>query len=133
MRRREFVTLGAASAAIAAAGAKAAPQPGRDTHEPVEFGRARFQSLLTHRFNVSARGSLRAFPATLAAIEDGPAHPGLDQFSLLFRGTASLPQGLCWLSHANGTQFMLHLEVASVSSDQECRRATFSLLQAPHV
>jgi hypothetical protein len=90
------------------------------------FSRTRFRSWLNQEFRLTASNSLRGARAVLIAVEDGPAHAGLDQFSVVFRGGASLPQGLTWLSRPGGTQFMLHLNGEPAGT---LRRAHFSLLE----
>ncbi|MGO9930509.1 MAG: DUF6916 family protein [Steroidobacteraceae bacterium] len=130
MQRREFLTASAASAALLAAGSTGSaatvvlPAAGA-----AGFNRARFRSWLNDEFQVTAWGSLRRSRATLAAVDDGPSHAGLEQFSIVFRGSAPLPAGLCWVSHPDA-QFVLHLHGA-VGGMQ--RRAHFSLLEARHV
>jgi hypothetical protein len=93
------------------------------------FSGARFRSWLNEEFRLTPGDSLRSSRATLVAVEDGPSHAGLEQFSLVFRGGASLPTGLCWLSRADGTQFMLHLQGAPATT---LRHAHFSLLEVRH-
>jgi hypothetical protein len=128
MHRRKFLTVSAASATLIVAGesctamtAPAAAVPGGG------FSRTLFRSWLNQEFRLIASNSLRGFRAVLTAVEDGPVHAGLDQFSVVFRGGASLPQGLVWLLHPNGTQFMLHL---NGEPGNTLRRAHFCLLEA---
>jgi hypothetical protein len=128
MHRRDFLTAGAASATIAAGAT-----PVWRAHDSTQFSRAQFRGWLNHNFHVTAHGALRASPATLVAVEDGPAHPRLEQFRVLFRGAASLPTGMCWLSHADGAQFALYLEAAPCATNESLRRATFGLLERRHV
>ena len=129
MRRREFLTVSAASAAMAAAGnGSKAAQVLRTT--PAEgFSRAQFRSWLDEDFGVTHAGSLRRSRATLIAVDDGPTHGRLEQFSVVFRGSTPMPRGLCWISPPGGAQFMLHLHGTPGTS---LRRAHFSLLEARH-
>jgi hypothetical protein len=124
MRRRDFLTT-TASAAVVAVGATgdAAILPTSRTNG---FNRAQFRSWVNDDFRLSAQSSLRAIRATLTAVDDGPGCRGLEQFSVVFRGAASLPTGLCWVSHTNGAQFMLHLHGLPGGT---VRRAHFSLLE----
>ncbi|HEY0801332.1 MAG TPA: hypothetical protein VGD54_10850 [Steroidobacteraceae bacterium] len=129
MRRREFLSTGAACAALAAAGpgnAAAVSQADR----PEGFSRAQFRAWLNQEFNLVQAGSLRQSRATLIAVDDAIPHAKLDEFSVLFRGGAAMPGGLCWLSPPNGPQFLLHLHGAPEGS---LRRAHFSLLETLYV
>jgi len=133
MRRREFLTAGAVSATVAVAAAARASAP---LHAPQElrFSRDQFLAWRHEQFRVTAYGALRAHQATLVAVEDGPVHPGLQQFRVSFQGAAGLPTGLCLLEHAGGARFSLHLEAvpdagATRASRGVLRRATFGLLE----
>jgi hypothetical protein len=130
MHRREFLTVSAASAALAAVGGSGNATAASPAAEPGgEFNRTRFRSWLNEEFRLTASDSLRGSRATLIAVEDGPAHAGLDQFSVVFRGGASLPRGLTWLSRSDGTLFLLDLNGAPTGT---LRRAHFSLLETQH-
>ena len=130
MRRRDFLTTTAASAAVVAVGATGDAATVLPSSQTKGFNRAQFRSWLDHEFRLSARSSLRASRATLTAVDDGPGCRGLEQFSVVFRGAASLPTGLCWVSHTDGAQFMLHLHGLPGGA---VRRAHFSLLEPQHV
>jgi len=130
MRRRDFIATSAVSATAAAVGVsaqKAMAFPGSPTKR---LSRATFRSWLGSEFRLSAGSSFRTAVATLVAVDDGPASAGLEQFSVVFGGTTSMPTGLCWISHADGAQFLLHL---NGPPDGARRRAHFSLLELHNV
>jgi hypothetical protein len=129
MRRREFLTTSVTSATLLGLAGTSVAGVG-PVSLPDEFNRTRFRSWLNQEFRIVASGSLRSAPARLVAIDDGPAQAGLNQFSILFKGSEALPRGLCWLSHPDGAHFMLHLDGAPGSGR---RRAHFSLLEPRHV
>jgi hypothetical protein len=129
MQRRKFLTASAATATLMAVGKTGNTAGVSPTPATNGFSGARFRSWLNEEFRLTSGSSLRSSRATLVAVEDGPARPGLDQFSVVFRGSASLPTGLCWLSRADGTQFMLHLQGAPAAT---LRHAHFSLLEVRH-
>ena len=128
MRRRDFIATGAVSATAAAVGAstqKALAMPGSPSNR---LNRTTFRSWLGSEFRLSAGSSFRTSPATLVAVDDGPTSAGLEQFSVVFGGATPLPTGLCWVTHADGAQFLLHLHGQPHAAR---RRAHFSLLE-PH-
>jgi len=84
---------------------------------------------LDEDFQIRSYGSLRQVRAKLTAIEDRLSAPGLEQFSVVFRGASSLPRGSCWLSRSDGTQFTLHLRGGA---SPVVRRANFALLETRH-
>jgi hypothetical protein len=132
MHRRKFLTVSAASAALAALGETsaviaAAPNVGRRFSG---FSRAQFAAWIDQDFHITPYGSLRRVRATLTAVEDRITAPGLEQFSVMFRGASTLPQGPCSLWRADGTHFTLHLQGAPSSV---VRRADFALLEARDV
>lgn len=132
MRRREFLSVSAASAALVALGETsdamaAAPTVASGFNG---FSRAQFAAWLGEDFDIRACGSLRSVRAKLTAIEDRLAAPGLEQFRVVFRGASSLPRGSCWLSRSDGTQFSLQLQGAA---SPVLRRANFALLETRHV
>jgi hypothetical protein len=130
MRRREFLTFSAASGAVAATGsAMGAAAALWDFQGTPPLSRAGFLAYLNREFHVSSHGGVRAAVAAMVAVKDGPAHPGLEQFSVLFHGRTSLPTGLCWVTHADGTRFSLYLDDAPCMGAGTLRRATFSLLE----
>lgn len=128
MRRREFLTVSAASGALVALGETGDAMAAA----PIVvngFSRAQFAAWLNEDFQISSCGSLRSVRAKLTAIEDRSKAPGLEQFSVVFRGVSSLPRGFCWLSRSDGTQFTLHLRGAA---SPILRRANFALLETRH-
>jgi hypothetical protein len=132
MQRREFLTAGAASATLAVVGTQGAGAGwGRDV--PAALSRAQFSGWMNQRFRILAQGTLRGHTATLVAVTDGPARPGLSQFRVSFRGASPLPSGLCLLEHAGGRCFLLHLEPASGAEASTLRHATFALLEKADV
>src|SRR5271170_728729 len=139
MRRREFLNVSAASAALVAMGetsdamslgetSKAAAPPAPPLGNG--FSRAQFAAWLDEDFEIRSYGSLRRVRAKLTAVEDRFNAPGLEQFSVVFRGSSSLPRGSCWLSRSDGTQFTLHLQG---TDSPVMRRANFALLETRHV
>lgn len=69
-----------------------------------------------------------AVKATLVCLDDGPHHPGLEQFSVVFEGV-NLEEGLYEVSHAN----LGRLPVTLIPSDSRFSRhargrAFFSLI-----
>jgi len=129
MRRREFLTVSAASAALVALGETSDAM----SAAPIVvngFSRAQFAAWLNEDFQISSCGSLRSVRAKLTAIENRITAPGLDQFSVVFRGASSLPRGFCWLSRSDGTRFTLQLNGAT---SPVLRRANFALLETRHV
>jgi hypothetical protein len=132
MRRREFLTVSAASAALAALGETSGAVATAPTTPTVAdgFSRAQFAAWLDEDFDIRAHGSLRCVRAQLTAVEDRLTAPGLEQFSVVFRGVSALPRGSCWLSRSDGTQFTLHLQG---TKSPLLRRANFALLETRHV
>jgi hypothetical protein len=129
MRRREFLTVSAASAALVALGETSGAVATAPTVAD-GFSRAQFAAWLDEDFDIRAHGSLRCVRAKLTAIEDRLTAPGLEQFSVVFRGVSALPRGSCWLSRSDGTQFTLHLQG---TKSPLLRRANFALLETRHV
>ena len=128
MRRREFLTVSAASATVAATGATLLWK-----RRERQFSRSTFVAWLGQQFNVT-QGAMPAASATLVAVEDSSArHTGVEQFSVLFQSATALPTGACWLAHADGTQFPLYLDESAGSDPGSLRRATFSLLEKRNV
>jgi len=128
MHRREFLATTAASAAMLAVGV-AGSADAWPCGASNGFNRARFKSWLNREFRLGAQGAPRGFRATLMTVDDGPTHAGLEQFSIVFRGSTALPTGLCRLSPPDGAPFMLHL---SGIPGGTLRRAHFSLLEPQH-
>lgn len=138
MQRRDFLTASAATATLVAASAgghaAAATSSVWSGQPAARVSRARFVAWLNSGFKVAAPGSLRTALATLIEVQDGPVNAGLEQFSVVFRGSSSLPTGQCWLSHEDGSEIPLYLDDAApgVAPGVALRRATFSLLEQRH-
>lgn len=129
MRRREFLTVSAASGALVALG-EASGAMAAAPSVVNGFSRAQFAAWLNEDFQISSCGSLRSVRAKLTAIEDRIKAPGLEQFSVVFRGASPLPRGFCWLSRSDGSQFTLRLQG---TTSPVLRRANFALLETRHV
>jgi hypothetical protein len=128
MHRRDFIATSAVSATAAAVAAPTHRALAMPASPPSRLNRATFRSWLGGEFRVSAGSSFRTTLATLVAVDDGPRSSGLEQFSVVLGGATPLPTGLCWVSHADGALFLLHLHGPSHSPR---RRAHFCLLE-PH-
>lgn len=130
MQRRKFLTAGAATAGLLAVGETGVARESTPGRADGELTRARWLQWLNDEFRIRAAGSLRGSRARLVAVEPGPNHPGLEQFSAVFRGAGAMPRGLCCVSHGDGTSLTLYLHGASSPA---LRRASFTLWERSHV
>lgn len=129
MNRRDFVGTCVAAGALVALG----PSPllavagGQAAQATQSFRREHFEAVLHSRFRIRT-GPWRGVDVQLAAVEDGPATQGVEQFALLFRGreaAGGLPPETYGITHSSLGDFDLYLEPSAEASGY---RATFGLL-----
>ncbi len=117
LERREFLIGCAATALAAGVGTTGCPSGEGDTAPeasgPVDLDREGFRALERQSFRIfGPNGEGHPVYAELAAVEDGPASPDLDQFVLRFRTDPAdgLDAGLHELYHARMGTFHAHLD-----------------------
>jgi hypothetical protein len=126
MKRRQLLLGGSAVGLVAGASSSLfalAAEPG-----DAPLTRARLLELVGEPFEIVGSPDARAERLVLAALQDGPASPGTDQFALVFRGEKARGgrSGTRTLRHARAGRFELYLDA---SADAETAyRASFSLL-----
>jgi hypothetical protein len=131
MKRREFL-IGLSTACVAAGVVPVtahATAPEKYFTGAPSLSRERFRQLLGSQFRVYAK-NWNSFNLKLAAIKDGPASAGLEQFSLVFQGAGGvkLPPGTYLLSHRGDGNHLLYLDPAPGPSGVQSFVARFSLL-----
>ena len=112
LERREFlVGCAAALLSVGAAPCGQSGEPGAESDGPLDIGKEGFLRLRNESFRI-LDGSERVVYADLAAVEDGPVAPGLEQFSLRFQGDYSdwLEPGLYELYHTRMGGFHAYLD-----------------------
>lgn len=129
MRRRQFITQ--CSVACAAIGAVELPglaAAAQGSTVGQASARAAFDALVGTRVRVYDGGRF-ADALTLARVDEGPASPELEQFTLAFEGAYSpdLTTGTYGVVDGSGVSREMCLE----STGRRQYRATFCLLRAP--
>lgn len=124
LKRREFLIGSGVALVVTRLGPLALPSAAQETVR----GKDRFLALLNSWFEVSGQG----LGLELVDVVDRPA-PGLEQFSLRFRGAPqpALAAGTYDLYHGALGSLALYLEPASVEGGSAWYRADFSLLREP--
>jgi hypothetical protein len=131
MERREFIA--GCSATLMVAGVNpsqllASARGSQISATPVP--RARFDALMGTEFRVYREDGRFLDKVRLAAIEDGPCCPGLEQFSVLWEGAYAdvLPEGVYTLTAPQEPG--LSLAMTPISEGRHPRyRAVFNLLE----
>ena len=127
MQRRHFIA--GCSAALAAAAIEppqlwtaASPVAGQG------ISRVRFEGLVGSEFRLYADHRFVG-KVQLEAVVDGPQAPGLEQFTVRWKGSDSerLPEGIYTLTTPDAPSLELALE-PSLSNERPQYRSTFSLL-----
>ena len=108
INRRELLVGGASSVALAGL-APASLIRAAWIRSPT---RADFEPLLGSRLRLLHQASYTWGQVELVEIIDGPADPGLEQFTLLLRNQGQpLPDGTYWVINGAGDFYVLYLEL----------------------
>ena len=132
MKRRKFVLGGAtlmAAGPIAAPAAVAGTVSAAPAGRPAGLSKDRFLSCLGSRVQVVPAAG-QVLEMRLTRVEDGPASPATQQFSVVLEGPrrTGLDEGLYRVSHPELGDLALYLEPGPASSGISRLRGHFSLL-----